>query len=340
MKNKKSKKYHFILFLFITSLIIGLLKINLNFDKKVYYFSLFDEFISRNINSQADTIELKVKKDFFHDGNGELFGVQGIDGFSTNNQFELYIANGYKNSLALINKKKSIYRKIKNNTNHKNPTELLADVFYKNDNEIFWTSYRNNVIYKSNNNLKINKKEFAKGFNHPIGISGNDEIIIVADQYNGDIVCLNKEGDEIWRKKYFLNYKLQKNPYGVSVFKNFAYITFSRGWIYNNIIKIDLNGNVKEVIFKSLINGKIFSNIQAIDHDSNGNIYFHDTDNNRILFYSNKMKLLNVLKINSMKRGRGLAILKPDNFILVSGFKRGREYKTELSGFWLIDQIQ
>ena len=278
---------------------------------------------------------MKTFKEYFHAGNGDLIAIQGTDGVATKDDYSIFIANGYRNSLGFIDDKDKIkYNKVFNLQNSSN-IELFADVFYKNNNEIYWTSYRNNSIYKSDSKLILSNTIFAKNFLRPIGIDGNQKIIVVADQGNHEIVCLNYKGEEIWRKKYYINFKLQKNPYGVTFFEDSIYITISLHENLN-IIKINDNGDIKDIIFNTSINNKKFSNIQSIDADTFGNIYFHDTGNKRILSYDKNMKFLNVFYLNEMNIGRGLSILQPKNLIVVSGFKNGRKLSSEYSGIWIL----
>ena len=338
MKTKfKKKKLIIVFIIFFSFFLLSNLGLSINLKNNYFYFSFIQQISSLYSNINVEEIELKEKKKFFHNGSGELIAIQGIDGTSNDDDYNIFVANGYRNSIGFINKEKLLAKKIKN-LNDKNQVELFADVYFKNNQEIYWASYRNNAIYKSDHNLKISKKKFAEGFLNPIGIDGTKNKIIIADQNNHEIVCLDQNGKEIWRKKYYINFKLQKNPYGISILNNHAYITFSLHENLN-VVKIDLDGNIKNIIFNSKINGKNFSNIQSIDLDTYGNIFFHDTGNQRVLLYNSNMKIIKVLKSKKIKIGRGLAILKPKNLIVISGFAHGRKLSSEFSGFWIFENL-
>ena len=194
MKNKKIA----ILFIFFFCISLFVSK-GVNFKSKSYYFSINNLFkFDHHIDVKQEKLDLIYE--YFHEGDGDFFAIQGIDGFSKNYNYEIFISNGYKNSIGYINNKNLIYsNKIKNNT-EKGGIELIADVFFRDEKNIFWTSYRNSLVYKSDNKLNLSKKIFAKNFYNPIGISGNDNQIIVADYGNHEIVCLDYNGEEIWRK--------------------------------------------------------------------------------------------------------------------------------------------
>ena len=310
----------------------------LNLNSKVLHFNL-DNFLNFNNKMDITEVKLNIISEFFDDGNGPLNAIQGLDGTSEDYKFELFIANGYKNSLGYINFKNLLLtKKIKNQTK-KGGIELLADVYFRDTESIFWTSYRNSFIYKSNDKLKLSKEIFAKNFNNPIGISGNNNQIVVADYDNHEVVSLNNNGKEIWRKKYYINFKLQKSPYGVTLYKNSIFISFN---FHENfkIMKLDLDGRIKKISKPIKINGLSVDNLQGIDVDSKGQLYVHDTGNKRILLFDKDLSILRVLKHNAIKIGRGLTILEPDNLLVISGFKKNRKISSKLSGFWIFDKIK
>lgn len=308
-----------------------------SFKTKSFYFSL-NELIKFTNNIKVDQEKLSLIYEYFHDGNGDFFAIQGIDGLSKNYNYEIFVGNGYKNSLGYIDHKNFINsNKIKNNT-EKGGIELIADVYFKDTQNIFWTSYRNSVIYKTDNELNLSEEIFAKDFYNPIGINGFENQIIVADYGNHEIVKLNIEGQEVWRKKYYINFKLQKSPYGITLYQDRVFVSFND---HNNfkIIEIDLEGKIINISSFLVINDLKINNLQGIDADNNGNLYLHDTGNKRILFLSDDLNVLKVLEYKDMDVGRGLAILKPDNLLVVSGFKKNRKISSKMSGFWVFDSI-
>ena len=333
MKNKKIA----ILFIFFFCISLFVSK-GVNFKSKSYYFSINNLFkFDHHIDVKQEKLDLIYE--YFHEGDGDFFAIQGIDGFSKNYNYEIFISNGYKNSIGYINNKNLIYsNKIKNNT-EKGGIELIADVFFRDEKNIFWTSYRNSLVYKSDNKLNLSKKIFAKNFYNPIGISGNDNQIIVADYGNHEIVCLDYNGEEIWRKKYYINFRLQKSPYGVTFYKDKFFISFNYHRNFK-VIEIDLNGKILNVSNFKKINDLEIDNLQGIDSDNNGRLYLHDTGNKRIILLKNDLTILKILKYEHMNVGRGLAILKPDNLMVVTGFKKNRKISSKMSGFWVFEKIK
>jgi hypothetical protein len=309
----------------------------ISFKSKFFYLSISD-LIKFKKNVEVNQEKLSLIYEYFHEGEGDFFAIQGIEGFSKNYNYEIFIGNGYNNSIGYINHKNFINsNKIKNNT-EKGGIELIADVYFKDKKNIFWTSYRNSVIYKSDNELNLSKKVFSKGFNNPIGINGFENQIIVANYGDHEIVKLNIKGQEVWRKKYYINFKLQKSPYGITVYQDRIFLSFNDHGNFK-IIEIDLEGKIKNISKFLVINNLKIDNLQGIDVDNNGNLYLHDTGNKRILLLSNDLNVLKVLEYENMSSGRGLAILKPDNLLVVSGFKKGRKISPEMSGFWVFDRI-
>ena len=105
----------------------------------IFYFFYFSNIKSNSL--EHDNLILNEKYKF-----EELSAVQGLDSYVDNDKHFILVANGYQNSIAILENteiKKALI--IENNTGENDP-ELIADAHYFNG-SIYWSSWRNGYIY-------------------------------------------------------------------------------------------------------------------------------------------------------------------------------------------------
>lgn len=263
----------------------------------------------------------------------ELDAIQGLEFIKIDNQEYLIVANGYKNSIAVLKDLKIFSLvKVPNLTNEDHRPELFADVTFD-GNSIFATSWRNGIVYSFDLNLK-NKKEFFSYRRNFLGINFQNNKFFVAQDKTHEILLINNSGELIWKKQYLINDQVLTHPYGISYYDGLTYISFNRGYI----IAVNESGDViKSYLSRFEEIGKKITNLQSIVHDANGNLLALDTSNNRIIIFNNQLEPRAVLKYDGFTSPRGMTIDKKNNKLFVSDFYNKNIHIEQNTGIFIFD---
>ena len=312
-------KHYYLILIFIVLIVSFLYLIYFNFYKIINY----------------PTFQLKLLDQKFDIKDYSAF--QGIDIINTsNNQTKVFFATGYAKSFVIYDENKNLFGEPLKSDVLDDP-ELLASVYAKDLNNVFWTSWRNGKVYLSNSDTNnFNYETWLSGFTNPIGIDGNESFLFISNHGAHEIHKYNYKKKLIWNKKFKVNNIELKSPYSIKIFNEFILISFQKPFV---IIKADLDGNIIDYTFGRFrdgyeIDGSSFNNLQSIDFDNFNNLYAVDTFNKRIVIMDKNFNMIGYLKFNEANNWRGLRINRKNNTMYVTGFKSGLEGTESKTGFW------